>query len=242
MEKSVTYNLGSLFGQAFPSVADKALFKLEGLKDVARNTASNLYNGFKIPEEQNKADINFTDIKILEINEDDFIPIESYLGTPIFQPIIIVQDNYKFLDNGKVSTRKVESFRMPATTTVEFNRSKIIAKTAINGVQGTVKEMWGFSDWEITIRGLIISEARLNGQNHLVYPEDEFNNIKQLETIADSVRVSGGLFNTLDIKRICIERCNFGKIIGMPNVIPFQLSCTSDEALEIIINNNQIQK
>ncbi|NDV97624.1 hypothetical protein D0T84_22470 [Dysgonomonas sp. 521] len=45
---------------------------------------------------------------------------------------------------------------MPYSCIAEFNRSKNITKTEVLGGVGTVKELYGLGDWDITIRGIAI--------------------------------------------------------------------------------------
>ena len=47
------------------------------------------------------------------------------------------------------------------------------------------------------------------------------------------------MFGHLGIKRLVIDDFSLGKVAGMPNVVPFQLQCSSDEDLILSIKNNQ---
>ncbi len=84
----------------------------------------------------------------------------------------------------------------------------------------------------MTIRGLLLVESA--GGAH-AFPEDELRELLRWERLADSVEVSGELFELLGIKRVCIEKINLGRIANMPNLLPFQLQCCSDESLEIAL-------
>jgi hypothetical protein len=234
------YNIGKLYADAFPSLASQALFKLEGVNDLAKEKITDKIGyGFKIPqEEQKNLNLDWNGVKSIQVSEANAF---SYLGTPIFHQIRLKAGNYYILENGNAVLKNFPAdLILPATTTVDINRAKVIAKTQINGNSGTVKEVWGFSDWEITVRGMIITEGENEGNNANIFPEKEINSIYEYENITDSIEVSGGMFGILKIKRLCIEKITFSQVTGMPNIIPFQMNCTSDEAAEIIFKNNQL--
>jgi hypothetical protein len=239
-KSKLRYNIGKLYADAFPSLASQALFKLEGVKDLAKDKITEKIGyGFKIPQEEQKAlNLDWTGVKNVQVSEANAF---SYLGTPIFHQIKLKAGNYYIIENGKAVLKNFPTdLILPATTTVDINRTKVIAKTQINGNTGTVKEMWGFSDWEVTVRGIIITEGENEGNNANIFPEKEITSIMEYENIADSIEVSGGMFGILKIKRLCIEKVTLSQVTGMPNIIPFQFNCTSDEAEEIIFKNNQL--
>jgi len=136
---------------------------------------------------------------------------------------------FDFYEDGEIVRRELGDLLLPPTTTVEFTRSKNVKKTRPNGQRGSVKELWAFHDWTVTIRGLII------GENPSVFPKGQLQQLAQFEDAADSIEVVGELFSLLGIDRLLIERPRFSQIKGKPNVIAFQLDCSSDEEFEIVI-------
>lgn len=233
---NLSYQVEKLYGALFPSVIQQGLFKLEGVQDLGIAKAEKLLGlGYKLEQNENKElKLDFTGVKVAKIDEGN---IMSYLGTPIFMPVWFKGGKYPVIVNGEQQLRDFKTLRLPATTTVSFSRNKDIAKTAPSGGTGTVKELFAFSDWDITIQGIIITEGNREGQNASIFPEEELNELKKYEEVADSIEVFGGLFEAFNINRVAVERAVLGNTQGgKPNVIPFQFRCTSDEPVELIIN------
>jgi hypothetical protein len=219
----IVYSIDNLYRQAFPDLASKPLAKLEGTRDVGMAKLDEaLGNGFKLG-------------KVQTIVQGDEL---SYLGTPIFQPITFLGGMYPQLGTGADAGKLVElpyvGWVLPATTTAEFTRAKDITKSAPNGAFGSTKEVWAFGDWDITIRGLI-----LDGQPNF-FPKAQLRELASWEKVVDAIDVTGDMFTYLGIKRLVIESINIGRVNGMPNVIPFQMQCVSDEPLELAIQSNQL--
>lgn len=232
----LNYHLSDLYRQAFPDLASKPLALLEGGRDLALATLDTaLGNGYRVPTETRPAPrLDFKGIEGKVIVQKD---AESYLRTPIFQPITFRGGSYKQLGTGAQQGQVVQAdyagWQLPATATAEFKRGKHITKTSPNGASGSVKELWAFGDWDITIRGLL-----LDGQPGF-FPAGQLRELLGWEKVADAIEVVGEMFGYLGIKRLVIEDFNLGKVAGMPNVIPFQLQCSSDEDLILSIKNNQ---
>ncbi|SHJ76098.1 hypothetical protein SAMN02745146_0098 [Hymenobacter daecheongensis DSM 21074] len=233
----ITYRIDSLYRTAFPDLASKALTKLDGVRDLALSKAeAALGMGFQVPTEQQRTSpaLDFAGIGSAVIIQGDET---SYLGTPIFQPIRFLAGNYQLLGTGarqgQVVLADYDEWRLPATATAEFRRAKILTKSSPNAAFGSAKELWAFEDWDITIRGIILHEKPN------VFPAGELREMLRWEQLVDSIAVGGQMFELLGIKRLVVESLNIGKVAGMPNVVPFQMQCCSDEPLEVSILTNQ---
>lgn len=234
---NLNHQVGKLFGEAFPSLAQMAKFKLDGLKDAAIGKVEDaLGMGFKVrddSEDDKRLYLDWRDVETIAMNEGN---VKSYLGTPIFQPIWFKGGEYPIIYNGEQVFRSFKTLRLPATTVASFKRRKIVPKSTPSGGDGSTKEMFGFDDWDVTIQGLIMTEGNHGGMNAGIFPEDETEELAMWERIADSIEVFGGMFELLNVGRIVIDSAVFSKIAGRPNVIPFQFQCQSDTISEIIIN------
>lgn len=173
---------------------------------------------------QAPASIDWKGVPEVEITKSE---VMSYLGTPVFMPVRFLEGKYKKLNYGRVQTVSSEEWQLPYTTLVDFNRKKIIAKTQVNGYYGEVKEMYGFGDWDIKIRGFLINN------NPFKFPEEELRRLLEFENLTDAISVEGDMFNWLSIYKLVIEDIQLPRIEGMPNVQPFQLSCVSDVPIEL---------
>lgn len=157
----------------------------------------------------------------------------SWLGTPILYPITFKEKNYKvFTKHGDVVLKHFNNFELPATTLLSFKRSKIITKTNARASSGSVKELFGFNDWNIDIRGLCLADP--SHENAKTAIEQKIK-LKEFDEIVDSIQVVNDLFNNLDISHLIIEDISFNQLKGKPGVIPFHLKCSSDEPIEMYL-------
>lgn len=207
------FNITEGLINAFPSIASKPIYKIEGDSNQGDPLAGQPFSVGELPS----------------LPADQLM---SHLGTPVMFPITFKGGLYDFYNSGKIEQRSLPDFMLPFTAIAEFNRSKDLTKTMPNGQNGSVKELWAFSDWEILIRGLILPE------NPDEFPTDIMETLYAYERAADSIEVIGTMFNQYDINRLVIERMSIAQVKGKPNVIPFQLNCSSDEDLENIITRN----
>lgn len=163
-------------------------------------------------------------IKEVELGEAKRL---SKLGTPIIFPLKLKGGDYNVYDDrGRIVKKTLADFFFPPATMVEFSRSKNITRTDVLGGSGTVKEIFGFDDWQIRIRTLCISDE-------LTAREYE-KRILEFEKVADSIPVEADLFGWKDIHNIVIEDVDIKSLEGSPNVIPIELQCSSDEPFELI--------
>ncbi len=242
LEKSanVQFNLEKLYGQISPSLVGKALYAVEGIKDRAREEVLNKLNfGFKLTEDEaQKAVIAYSQIPEIVVNETN---VYSYLNTPIIQPIVFKAGQYNIIEEGVIKQRNfANDYMLPATCICEFSRSKVMAKSLVNGSYGRVKEQYGFDDWQINITGLILTEGNNNGRNADIFPTQHIESLLRWDEVVESIEVESPMFQLLKIKRLSCEKITTNDIRGYGNVKSLQITATSDEALELIIKNNKL--
>lgn len=151
----------------------------------------------------------------------------SKLGTPIVFPMKFTAGNYKFYDyQSKIVEKQLSDFWLPPATMVDFSRVKNISRTDVIGGNGTVKEIYGFDDWQIRIRTVCHNDE-------LSSREYEKRLIEWSEVI-QSISVEGDLFGWKNIHNLVIESIDIRSLEGTPNVIPIELNCISDEPFELI--------
>lgn len=151
----------------------------------------------------------------------------SKLGTPIVFPVKFTAGSYKFYDyQSKIVEKQLSDFWLPPATMVDFSRVKNISRTDVIGGNGTVKEIYGFDDWQIRIRTVCHNDE-------LSSREYEKRLIEWSEVI-QSISVEGDLFGWKNIHNLVIESIDIRSLEGTPNVIPIELNCISDEPFELI--------
>ena len=151
----------------------------------------------------------------------------SKLGTPIVFPVKFTAGSYKFYDyRSKIVEKHLADFWLPPATMVDFSRVKNISRTDVIGGNGTVKEIYGFDDWQIRIRTVCHNDE-------LSSREYEKRLIEWSEVI-QSISVEGDLFGWKNIHNLVIESIDIRSLEGAPNIIPIDLNCISDEPFELI--------
>ena len=168
------------------------------------------------------------DIVTQEINEDEIL--KSVYGTPIIYPVSFEGGDYPIYDwYGKTMLKSYKQIWLPATTMVDFSRAINIIKTNVIGINGTVKEYFGFDDWQIRIRMLCLNDNKYTARQYADIIQDWFE-------IAGGINVRGSIFSKKEIYNIVIEDIDIKTLAGSPGVIPIELSCSSNEPVEIFLN------
>lgn len=153
----------------------------------------------------------------------------SWLGTPIIYPMVFKGGEYnQYAPTGKLTTTNLNSFDIPPATLVDFRRAKNISKTHLGGNNGTVKEVYGFDDWQIRIRGLCLDTPDMSAY-------EQHQELLKWEQLADSIEIQGELFLDKNIYMLVIEDMVFNQLEGAPNIIPFEITAVSDEPIELIL-------
>lgn len=225
----VSYNIKQLMQDAFGIKGNLAVYKIPEEKEGEGNLAV-----YKLPEEKESGlDISYKGVEVIDQITDESGRM-SYLGTPILFPMTFKGGKYNTFDfDGNITRDDYATFELPVVSLASFRRAKIISKTKALAANGTVKETYGFTDWSVDIRGLCLKDPAQ--PQKLVTANDQKLMLARYEQVVDSIRVSGALFNDLQITNLVIEELNFNQLKGKPSVIPFFLRCSSDEPLELVL-------
>jgi len=207
------YNIATLFEIAF------------GIKNFA------MYRPESVDSKPESPSFNYQGINIVEdVAEASRL---SHLGTPILYPIKFKGSPYQFYTtSGELETFPVEDFELPAATLVNFRRAKILSQTTAVAGNGTVKELYGFNDWVIDIRGICLRDPS-HPTAKTAY--DQHLKLVEWDNIADSITVVGDLFADKDIGNLVIKEMDFKQVQGKPGVIPFFARCISDQPIELFL-------
>lgn len=198
------YNVSELFNEAFG--VNTPVFRTEG-------------------SAKESPQLDFSGLEMLP--ERDFK--NGYMGTPILFPVTLEGGQYwQYKANGELEQERLEDFQLPPATMLSFRRAKNITRTNLLGSNGTVKEIYGFDDWIIDVRGLCLDEP---GNPSTAQME----NLLKWEKLADAIGVQGELFNQLAIDAVCIADFKRDSVQAKPWVIPFSFQLYADEAAELIL-------
>jgi len=207
----INYNIAQLFNIAF------------GIKSIG------VYDVGQVNAKPTDVNFNYSGLEIVKDPHESFRM--SHLGTPIILPLYLAGGKYQvFNELGEVILQKFENFEMPSATLVSMRRAKIITKTKALAAKGTVKEMYGFDDWRIDIRGFCLTDPS-HPTAKTAYKQKK--TLATFENIVDSIPIYSELFDDVGINAITIDEINFNQLKGKPGVIPFYMRCSSDEPLEL---------
>lgn len=147
----------------------------------------------------------------------------SAFGLPVFDVLSFGAKQYETLDKEKIT---VKEFAL-GLALLEVTQQKQIIATAIQGRNGSVKEYIADGDFQITIRGILSSNAQD------VFPEDDLNSLIEFCNIPESITVGSDYLARFGITDIVITNYHFTQDEGMRNVQRFTIECLSDTPFEI---------
>lgn len=174
---------------------------------------------------------DFSDIRFIPEEDDDNFLI-SELGTPVVGSIAFDGGNYNTYDrNGQVVKEKYGDYTLPYSCVVDFSRTSNTTKTEVMGSNGTVKEIFGKSDWKISIRGIAFN-SRFDNQPDA---HEQIETLVKWDNICDAIGVQGSVFRRKKIYSIVIEDFSIRPIVAQWNAIPFQIEAVSDEPIELYL-------
>ena len=137
-------------------------------------------------------------------------------GVPVWDYVTILPK--KIAGTGE----NFEGYDFPFETVVEAVQPKKVAETEIFGADGTVEELMGLGDWQITIKGFVINYDSND------YPEAGVRALKRVCQLKDvELEVEGTYLNMLDIHYISIRNLALPAAVGLRNVQTFEVECRS---------------
>lgn len=157
----------------------------------------------------------------------------SWMGTPILFPFTLKGGEYKrYKKNGELEKITMGDFILPAATVIDFSRAKNIISTEVLGGNGTVKELFGFDDWKIRIRGFCLDD---NNRKSSKTAQEQKEQLLLWEQVCGGITVIGELFYEKGINEIIAEVISFRQLEGKPNVIPYEISASSNEPMSLTL-------
>lgn len=204
----IRYNLSQLFNAAFG--ISSPIFIPYPIKILEKQTGV-AYDGLEyLPEYHKKS-------------------ATSWMGTPILGQCTFKAGPYlQYKTDGSIGDVYLIENPLPPATLFTFRRAKNITKTNLLGANGTVKEIFGFDDWIIDVKGLALDDPEYSAEQYM-------SRLRTWESLACAINVKGKLFSRKEIHAVVMEYFREESVQGMPGVIPFSMTLTSDEAIELIL-------
>ena len=150
----------------------------------------------------------------------------SYLGTPVFSNIDFIEGSYKNLEG---ETIEYETLTVN-TVLFSVNQSKNVVRTPIQGRNGTVKEYISDGDFDVSIRGLIVSP------NANEYPKNDVLKLVEILKVQDNLEIASRFLNDrFGITNLVIMSYSLPENEGFQNMQAFEINAVSDEPIELIL-------
>ena len=151
---------------------------------------------------------------VLKGLEKNSFKTSQFFALPMWDNLVLdIEDNNLILD----------------MVLMNVSMTKNIIKTAIQGMNGTVKEYISDGDYAISIQGAIFSNKNSNE-----YPEDDVLTLIEICKKQESVRIQSKFLEHFDITDIVIESYKLEAKEATQNVQFFSINAVSDMAKELI--------
>jgi hypothetical protein len=142
---------------------------------------------------------------------------KSYLGTPVFSDVAFPRDGRPDL--------------VLETVLVDVSMRKNIITTVVQGKPGTVKEYISDGDYDVRIRGILVSPGNDR------YPGDQVRDLHEVLQRTEAIPVVADYLRFFDIYSLVVTGYNFNQAEGYQNIQTFEITCISDQPEELIEEN-----
>jgi Domain of unknown function (DUF6046) len=140
----------------------------------------------------------------------------SWLGTPVFSDLAIVNR-----DEGQEDI-------VFDTILIEVSQRKNIVTTPVQGRNGTVKEYVSDGDYDVRLRGAVVS----NGDNR--YPYEEVRDLHQALSSPTTLTIACDYLRLFNVYSLVVTGFRFPQSEGFQNMQSFEIDCISDAPEELI--------
>jgi Domain of unknown function (DUF6046) len=150
------------------------------------------------------------------------------LGQEYFMPVTLI-----YPDNSNSSAGALKSWGLPYPV-ISISSRKTIIETALTERRGTVKELVNIQDYEIVIKGFIISQGN-------DFPENEVTTLRSIYEQNGAISIQCPLTDIFLLRpdrsgsdQVVITELKLPVVKGIKNVKPYELHMISDEPFNLI--------
>lgn len=149
----------------------------------------------------------------------------SFLGNEVLDKLILLAPTIDDFDHSILEIYEVF---------ISVHQPKNIIKTHLAGADGTVKEYIGLGDYQISLRGQLVSNRKD------VRPDEDLHQLLQWLDYPDAFDVVSSFLTKFGIRRVVVESYNIAQNEGMRNVVPFRIEMVDDRGEELIIEEDVV--
>lgn len=199
-------------------------YKVIGI-DQALNLMVQLFGKpYVVNDTENRQEI--TGYSLTTETADEYDRLSQY-GTPLIGTFTAKSNTYKrYNKDDKLEDFKLDDFEFPVATIVEFSRKKSTVVSATIGGKGSVKEIMGLDDWNISIKGLIVYDGSRKKYKTV---KEQQKQLDELNNITGSIGIDGKIFFERGIHHIVINELRYTPIQGKPGLVQYEITALSDE-------------
>lgn len=201
------HNLVDIFKNVFGYTAPPFLFSLQNKVENALFKKSKTSEEYEFDTTAERREYNMHNVHFYANNAN---------GNEMFLPIWLIRpDGSRLLLQNTVSS-------MVGTTIIK-------EETMVNR-QGSFKEEISLSDWDMNVKGLIVS-------TDMDYPDEMVYELGQLRKMSTALGIENARTSLLieDDEKVVIKRLRFTEIKGMKHIQAFEMDLISDNAFSLII-------
>jgi hypothetical protein len=201
------HNLKDIFKNVWGYTAAPFLFSVQNKVEKALFGKSDSEKEYEFGEYSERREYNLNGVSFYANNSN---------GNEMFLPIWLIRpDQSRLLLQNTVSS---------------FSSRKNIVETPLVNRQGTVKEEISVSDWEINVKGLIVS-------SDWDYPDEAVAELNEFYELGIPLGIENARSSLLikEQEKVVIKSLTIPEIKGMKNIQAFEMELVSDIPFSLII-------
>lgn len=155
------------------------------------------------------------------------------LGRSVFATVTLSTEAYE-VEYYNDKTKAIERVKMPpasvelGTVMVDVQMSKNIVTTAINGLNGTIKEFVSDGDYEVSLRGALVNSKGYD------FPLADFKKLNDVLKAPVSLQVASEYLALFPIHNLVVKGYTLPQTEGSSNSQLFEINALSDNPAELI--------
>ena len=146
---------------------------------------------------------------------------ESLFGLPVWDTVTFeyLIPNSTYSNNGGEILSVTLNIAL-----ITIAQTKNIVTTAVQGLNGTIKEYISDGDYQINIKAQIVGDAPD------YYPAEQVKALKEILSISDSINILSTILNKyFNLENVVVKNYSFNQPeVGMRNVQSVEIECLSD--------------
>lgn len=129
---------------------------------------------------------------------------------------------------------KLGDVDLPNEPLISVNLSKHIVETAIDGQDGTFKELYSLGDYQVTIHGLALDDGDPDN-----YPEEIVRELRRVCEERKQVPITCDLTTLFNITHVAIKGANFPAMAGNGGIQPYEIAALSDREFSLKVREKR---